>query len=234
MNDVKDPDFQRRREKAMAEVQLLDKDTIHSHPEREAFFENVYQRADGDPAAIPWADLKAKHKLEEWLSANAPHRGCAIDVGCGLGDNAQALMDAGYQTTGFDFSAEAIQWALSRFPNSPVTFTVADLFDVPKDWIERFDLVHECYTLQSIPPETLEKSIPSVVSLVRPGGTLLVYTRVREDNSEVDGPPWPLEETKLKTFFELGLELLNREEFVLERPPDRVIPHVFSVWRKPL
>ena len=55
--NTKDPEFQKRRELAMAEVQLLDRDVIHDNPEREQFFEAVYDRAEGDAAAIPWADL---------------------------------------------------------------------------------------------------------------------------------------------------------------------------------
>ncbi len=92
--------------------------------------------------------------------------------------------------------------------------------------------MHECYTLQSIPPETLVNSIPSVASLVAPNGILLVYTRIREDESEVEGPPWPLEERKVMSFVDQGLELVSREDFILERP-DRDIPHSFCVWRRP-
>ncbi|MEM7216084.1 MAG: class I SAM-dependent methyltransferase [Pseudomonadota bacterium] len=232
MNDTKDRDFWSRREKAMAEVQLLDRDVIHNNPEREAFFETVYHRAQGDAAAVPWADLEAKHKLAEWLSGNLPANGRAIDVGCGLGDNAEALVRAGYRTSAFDFSQEAIDWSERRFPGSSVEYRVADLFNLPSEWLGVFDLVHECYTLQSIPPETLAKSVPAVCSLVAPGGTLLVYTRVRPDGGEVDGPPWPLEESTTKSFENHGLELVSRETFDLARQ-ERTIPHVFSVWNRP-
>ncbi|MEM9278589.1 MAG: methyltransferase domain-containing protein [Pseudomonadota bacterium] len=230
--DTKDPEFLKRREKAMAEVQLLDKDVIHNNPEREAFFETVYDRAEGDAAAVPWADLAAKHKLAEWLEANPDHKGRAMDVGCGLGDNAEALTEAGYQTSAFDFSPKAIDWATSRFPDSSVEYRIADLFNLPAEWDQAFELVHECYTLQSIPPETLEKSIPAVANLVAPGGILLVYTRIRPEGGEVDGPPWPLEEAKAMSFDLHGLELVSREDFELERP-GRTIPHVFCVWRRP-
>ena len=229
---TKDPEFQKRREQAMAEVQLLDRDVIHDNPEREQFFETVYDRAEGDAAAIPWADLAAKHKLADWLAQNGHHSGRAIDVGCGLGDNAEALANAGYETTAFDFSPKAIDWAKSRFPASSVKYSVGDLFDLPREWLGKFDLVHECYTLQSIPPETLEKSMPAIASLVAPGGLLLVYTRVRPNAGEVDGPPWPLEADTAMSFDEYGLELLSREEFILERP-DKTIPHLFCVWCRP-
>lgn len=203
---------------------------------REAFFETVYENADGDAAMVPWADLAAKDRLTQWLEANSlPHdapKARAVDVGCGLGDNAEALASAGYQTLGFDFSPKAINWAKQRFSHSAVEYAHGDLFNLPQDWLGAFDLVHECYTLQSIPPETLDHSIPAVASLLAPGGTLLVYTRVRNDGEAAEGPPWPLEQSRVMAFKDHGLELVSREDFDLERP-DKTIAHAFCVWRRP-
>ena len=226
-------EFKARQEALKSEINKLDKDSLHSLPEREKFFEDVYNNAEGDAAAVPWADLAAKDKLAQWLQENPDHEGRAIDVGCGLGDNAEALSEAWYETIGFDFSPKAIAWAKGRFPESDVTYRQMDLFELPQEWLGAFDLVHECYTLQSIPSETLEKSIPAVASLVAPEGFLLVYSRIREDGGSVESPPWPLEESKLMSFTDHGLELVSREDFILERP-DRKIPHVFCVWRRPL
>ena len=232
MTNQTDEDFKKRREAMKAVINKMDEDTVHSMPEREAFFENVYHNAEGDAAAIPWADMAAKDRLAKWLLENQTHHGSAIDVGCGLGDNAEALAEAGYRTIGFDFSAKAISWARQRFEDSSVSYNQADLFNLPPEWLGKFDLVHECYTLQSIPPETLSKSIPGVASLVARNGILLVYTRVREDSSEVEGPPWPIEMSTVLAFENHGLELVSREDFILERP-DRDILHSFCVWRRP-
>lgn len=232
MTSETEDDFQKRREAMKAQINKLDADVVHTMPEREAFFQDVYNNAEGDVAAVPWAELAAKDKLANWLLENPEHEGRAIDVGCGLGDNAEALSEAWFETIGFDFSAKAISWAKQRFEDSDVTYRQADLFDLPQEWLGAFDLVHECYTLQSIPSEMLVNSIPSVVSLVAPDGILLVYTRIREDESAVEGPPWPLEERKVMAFESHGLELVSREDFVLERP-DRDISHVFCVWRRP-
>lgn len=225
-------EFLKRRDAMKLEINKLDRDTIHSMPEREVFFETVYENADGDAAGVPWADLAAKNELSNWLEDNPDHNGRAIDIGCGLGDNAHALAQSGYDTTAFDFSPKAIAWAKERFPDSRVSFHVEDMFKLPSEWLGNFDLVHECYTLQSIPSETLEKSIPAVASLLAPGGLLLVYTRVREDGEDVEGPPWPLEKTKAMSFTEQGLEQVSCKAFILEWK-GRQIPHVFCVWRKP-
>lgn len=227
--------FLKRRDAMKLEINKLDEDTVHSMPEREAFFETVYENAKGDAAGVPWADLAAKGALIKWLKDNpqyvSQNMSRAVDVGCGLGDNAEALAQAGYETLGFDFSKKAIAWAKQRFSKSSVSYEEGDLFDLPKKWVGTFDLVHECYTLQSIPPETLEKSIPAVVSLLAPGGILLVYTRLRKDDEDVEGPPWPLEESKASSFADYGLELVSQEDFILEWR-ERQIPHIFAVWRR--
>ena len=182
-----DADFEMRREAAKDRINQIDRGQLSENPKRSEFFETVYDQADGDAAMVPWADLKAKDRLIEWLQGKTELGGSALDIGCGLGDNAELLAQHGYKTTAFDFSPKAIDWALKRFPNSMVEYHVADLFDLPKKWLGSFDLVHECYTLQSIPPETLKRSIPAIASLVKAGGTLLVYSRWRGDGESVDG-----------------------------------------------
>ena len=232
MSDHPDPDFLARRDAAKDRINEMDRELLRENPRRELFFESVYEQADGDPVGVPWADLVAKDKLVGWLSGNAIHSGCAIDVGCGLGDNAEALAAAGYETTAFDFSPRAIEWALKRFPETRVDYLVADMFDLPGEWAGKFDLVHECYTLQSIPPETLAKSIPAIAALVAPGGILLVYSRLVEDGTVTEGPPWPLQRAALAAFDQFGLEQVEVDEFDLVRP-DKTIAHQFAVWRRP-
>lgn len=203
-----------------------------SLPERRAFFKDIYRRAGDDARQVPWADLAAKAKLNEWLVRNPGGGLTAIDIACGLGDNAEALARAGYDTTAFDLSDHAIRWAKKRFPNTTVDYTTADLFALPDEWRGAFDLVNECYTLQSLSPDMLEETARAVASLVRPGGTLLVYARWREDGAEVDGPPWPLEKSRLRVFAGLGLELCDEDLFTVDRP-GRKVPNCFAVWRRP-
>ncbi|QKV18415.1 class I SAM-dependent methyltransferase [Oricola thermophila] len=200
--------------------------------ERRGFFKDIYRRAGGDPGLIPWADLAAKATLHEWLVRH-PGQGrlTAIDIACGLGDNADALARAGYVTTAFDLSEHAIGWARRRFPDSGVEFVVADLFALPESWRGAFDLVNECYTLQSLSPDMLDDTAASIASLVRPGGTLLVYARWREDGAQVEGPPWPLEKSRLRVFEELGFTLSGEKLFTVDRH-GRKVPHSFAVWKR--
>lgn len=226
-----DDDFLRRREAARKAVNALDAGDADGAPDRAAFFNTVYEQAHGDAAFVPWADLEPKPQLLQWLARNPGEGRRAIDIACGLGDNAEALAAAGYSTAAFDLSADAIAWARRRFPDSTVDYRVADLLDLPADWRDGFDLVNECYTLQSVPPRMLDPMVPAVAGLVAPGGTLLVYARMRADDAQADGPPWPLRHAEIMRFSGLGLELVAREAFDLRRS-DRVIAHWFCEWRR--
>lgn len=227
-----DTDFEKRRENAKEKINRLDQNQVYEEPKRQAFFNQVYENANRDAASVPWADLKAKSYLLQWLKRNNGINLSAIDVACGLGDNAQALANAGYKTTAFDVSQEAVEWTVKRFPNSSVSYSKADIFKLPNHWIEQFDVVHECYTLQALSPVTLEEAARAIASLVKPGGTLLVYTRTREDGSYADGPPWPLQKTDCDIFSRLGFEKISQENFDLKKGV-RLIPHSFTHWKKP-
>jgi len=231
-NEQKDADFAARRAKAREEVNKLDRDTIHSEPERGAFFNTVYDRANDDAAQIPWADLAPKPHIETWLKANPGDGQTALDIACGLGDNAEAIAAAGYNTTAFDLSQTAIDWANKRFVNSSVKYLAASLFEPSVEWSAGFDLVNECYTLQALPPQMLDKTANAIAQLVKPGGTLLVYSRMRHNIEEPDGPPWPLHESDLLRFADLGFSLIKDERFEIIRG-DRKIPHQFAHWHKP-
>ena len=230
--DPDDPEFQQRQQALKARVNRLDRETLANDPGRGAFFETVYDQAEGDPAGIPWADLRPKDRLIDWLAANPGKGRSAIDVACGLGDNAEAISDAGYTTAAFDGSAKAIDWARQRFPRSRVDYQVANLLKLPQTWRGRFDLVDECYTIQSVPPPLHEAMTRAIASLVRPGGTLLVYTRVRPEGSPADGPPWPLTPMETGLLEVLGFREHAGERFDLVRIDGSLSPHLFAVWRR--
>ncbi len=194
-------------------------------------FDALYESARGDPALIPWADQEAHPVLAEWLAANGPHRGRALEVGCGLGDNALALSRAGYDVTAFDISPSAVRWARKRWRQTPVTFVAANLFDAPRQWRQAFDFVHETYTLQSLPLDIRASAFAPLASFLKPGGRMLVICRARGDDEPAAGPPWPLSEAELNGFSDAGLVRLSLEPFIIAGRKD--VPHFLSVWQKP-
>lgn len=195
-----------------------------------AWFDALYARADGKPGHVPWEQAAPRFKLEEWLQANPGDGARAVDVGCGLGDNARRLAAAGYDVTGFDISETAASWAARRHadfspsPHAPagrLAFQAADLFSLPSEWVGAFDLVHETYNLQAMPPARVADAMAAVATLVAPGGRLLVMTRLHTGEAVPDGPPWPLTEAQLARFEDAapGLVLSETEDFDDHRDP---------------
>lgn len=225
----KDEDFMARRGKARDRIRQELGLGIEPD-ERQTWFENVYDLADGDPAGVPWADTEPRAPLVRWLNAQSleQNQGYAIDVACGLGDNAEALSEAGFKTTAFDFSKKAILWAKRRFAKTKVNYEVADLFDMPRDWLSAFNLVHETYTIQALQGDMRRKAIRAIASLVAPRGRLLVITRSRDEGEEVEGPPWPLDRTEISAFEKYGLELTRLDDF--EEIRDRPIRHFLAEY----
>lgn len=183
-----------------------------------SWFETLYADADGDTAQIPWARLTIHPYLQAWITEEkiTGNGSSALVIGCGLGDDGEALEKLGFQVTAFDVSPEAIAWCKRRFPDSEVNYLVADLFALDPAWKGKFDLVVESRTIQALPLSVRKEAIAAMAPLVALGGKLVVITRYRDTEAEPDGPPWALSELDLKEFQELGLQEVHRQEFVDE------------------
>jgi SAM-dependent methyltransferase len=187
------------------------------------WFEALYARAGEDTSLIPWADLKANPNLIAWLDQNhAALSGRALKVGCGLGDDAEELARRGFETTAFDISESAVAWCRRRFPRSPVTYAVADLFSAPTGWEAGFDFVLESYTLQVLPPGLRADAVRRICSFVARGGMLLVIARGREPGEPEGKMPWPLTKGEVLFFKAQGLKEISFEDYTDgEDPPVR-------------
>ena len=200
------------------------------------WFEELYAGAKGDASLIPWADEEPHEALVEWMATAGQKQGGgkkALDVGCGLGDNAVFMAQNGYEVTAIDLSQSAIDWAKKRFADSGVNFRQVDLFQLPDDLVGQFDLVHETYTLQALPREVRPQLYKALTSLLAPNGRLLVISRSRPEEVVPDGPPWELAKSELDEFLKLGLEEVSVYEFEEVRPEGRLIPHWRIEYQKP-
>lgn len=229
MNDQSD-----NRQSGNAAHQLADsiQRSADERGDRLAWFDELYRAAKGDTALVPWAKLEPHPALAEWIARSGHlHEGAAMDVGCGLGDNAEYLSEAGYDVTAFDLSATAIDWARRRHPATRVAYHSADLFDLPAAWRGAFGLVHECYTIQALEADIRPGAMAQIASLVAPGGTLLVICRSRQDHESAEGPPWPLSSAELSPFVDAGLEQTGLERLTVTQ--DRTIAHIRATYRRP-
>jgi SAM-dependent methyltransferase len=188
------------------------------------WFEALYAQAEGDSSTISWADLTPNPNLVEWLDANcAPAEGgSALTIGCGLGDDAEELAARGLDTNALDISSTAIDWCRRRFPESSVTYLVADLFRAPTEWQGAFSLVVESYTLQVLPPDLRREAIQRIMGFVAPRGTLLVIARGRETTDPEGNLPWPLTREEMDSFCDSGFTEVSFEDYLdQEDPPVR-------------
>ncbi len=206
--------FEQQPEALRNQVRFLATESLQNS-DPTGWFETLYLEAKGDVEKVPWARLTLHPYLQDWLEKYPPQTEgkSAVVIGCGLGDDAEALAKLGFKVAAFDISPTAIEWCQQRFPNSPVTYAVADLFELNSAWKNHFDFVVESRTIQALPLKLRAETVKAIASLVAKNGTLLVVTRVRENDAEPDGPPWPLSERELSQFQAFGLQEIRRDSF---------------------
>jgi Thiopurine S-methyltransferase (TPMT) len=192
-----------------------------------AWFERLYSAASEGTAAVPW-DRGGPHPIfRAWVDAR-PLDGDgrrALVVGCGLGDDAELVGSAGFDTVAFDISPTAIAIARRRYPDSPVEYVVRSLFDLPDEWVAGFDFVFESQTVQSMPESVRPEATAAVASTVAPGGSLLVIAAALDEGEPDDGPPWPLTRPQVDAFATAGLQAVEVEHLVGPAGP------TIWVWR---
>lgn len=114
-----------------------------------AAHEQVYQKMKADgvptwdqrdkPTAI---DPHDRRFLEDALAQSwAPGKGRALELGCGTGPLTRWLADRGFETTGVDISATAIEMAKEQSEGSGIEFFQADLCKISPKRLGRFDLI---------------------------------------------------------------------------------------------
>ena len=180
------------------------------------WFEELYSGAQGNESAIPWAKSTVNANLARWIEQhNLRGEGkTALVVGCGLGDDAEALAELGYKVTGFDISSTAIAWCQKRFRDSKVNYLVDDLLQPQTIVNYSYDLVLESYTLQALPAEVRPQGMKSIAQLLKDKGTLLVICRGRDANEPAEELPYPLTKEELAYFEELGLKQVRFEDYI--------------------
>ncbi|MDT7571680.1 MAG: hypothetical protein QOE05_1854 [Actinomycetota bacterium] len=186
------------------------------------WFEELYAAADRGEAVVPWADLAPNPVLVRELDALDVAGLRTLVVGCGYGDDAAFLADAGAQVTAFDVSPSAVERCRARFPRLDVSWVAADAVAPPAAWQSAYDLVVEIFTLQVLPPAEREAAGFALGRCVAPGGRFFVCCRAREPEDPLGSMPWPLTTDEVHALAVDGLAVERFEDFLDdEMPPVR-------------
>ena len=178
---------------------------MKAHNKASAWFDDLYKNNKETQENIPWARQAVNPLLQSYLDNDAEHKGRALVIGCGLGDDAIALEMAGYDVVAIDVSQTALNLAKERFQDSSIQFIKQDIFE----YDEQFDFVFEALTIQSLPIEFREQMITAVAGRVAEGGKLLLVAHQRDEI--LNGPPWPLTLEEINMFKSQGLTELSHE-----------------------
>lgn len=182
---------------------------MQEHNKASAWFDDLYKEHEENHENIPWARKDVNPLLQTYLESYKEHKGKALVIGCGLGDDAYALDKAGYDVLAIDISQTALNLAKKRFSDSRIVFEKQDIFDMPQKYHENFDFVFEALTIQSLPLEFRDKMIKAVTNTVAKDGQLLVVAHQLNGNN--DGPPWPLTHDDISLFTTHGMKELSFE-----------------------
>ena len=107
-----------------------------------------------------------------------PNTGKALDLGCGNGKTVSTLSDAGYEVTGIDFSAVAIEQCRERFKGSE--FFVGTICDMPFD-DESFDYITAVHVLEHLDDGSLSRAVSEIRRILKPSGYVFVRCFTERD-----------------------------------------------------
>ena len=123
----------------------------------------------------PWVG-GPRHELVTLVTGGTLTPGRAIDLGCGVGDNAIFLAQHGFTVTGVDFAPAAIHRARAKARDAgiDVNFIVDDLTRL-RHVSGPFDLLVDYGTLDDLDSRGRDAYVREVVPLTRPGTRFLLW-----------------------------------------------------------
>ncbi len=132
-----------------------------------------------------------------------------LELGCGNGVDSIAFGEKGHKVIGIDISPDAIKLAKKNSKLSNVTFEVGDAEKLKfKD--SQFDLVYSMAVLHS---SDLEKSVPELSRVLKPGGKalLFLYQKTEYEYNDATEENFGYGESE-SLFKDNGLKVLSKDK----------------------
>lgn len=118
----------------------------------------------------PWTELRLA-AVRDLVEPEAGDR--VLDLGCAAGAITHFLSEQGCETVGVDAEPLAIETARRLFPG--LTFEVADVASLPFP-AESFDKAVAADLVEHLDDATFGRMLAEAMRVLRPGGTLSIYT----------------------------------------------------------
>ena len=107
-----------------------------------------------------------------WLSPDST----VLDIGCGQGEIAAWLAEAGFYTTGLDFAPTAIARCKATYQQKRVRFVVGDVCK-NLDWLQPFDCLFDRGCLHGLSEPCAKQYILNISNCLKVGGKFLLLYR---------------------------------------------------------
>jgi len=127
---------------------------------------------------VPWDGHPLPKSLQDLVEGeNALAAGTALDIGCGTGDNSIYLAKHGWQVTGVDFVAKAVDKARAKASANKldIKFAQADATRLTSEGVgANFDLIVDNGCLHGMSAEDRDGYVREVAAVAAPSGRLLL------------------------------------------------------------
>ncbi|KYG70570.1 hypothetical protein AZI85_01105 [Bdellovibrio bacteriovorus] len=167
--------------------------------EKETYWSSIYKE-EANPG---WNLGEPAEALKDMIPRLKIARSRVLVLGCGEGHDAALFAAAGHFVTAVDISPEAIERAKKNYGHlSNLTFVEADLFKLPRDYDQAFDIVfeHTCYC--AINPAKRQELVKVWNRVLVSGGHLMgvFFTFEKRQGPPYGGTEWELRQ-RLKSHY---------------------------------
>ena len=150
----------------------------------------------------PWDQGSVPGELADFVAQRGSDR-CLIP-GCGVGHEVRAMVDAGWQVTAIDFSAEAVAAAQQQLGGLAQHVQQADFFAFAPP--APLDIIYERAFLCALPRAHWPAVAARWASLLPAGAELVGYFYF---DTNPNGPPFGIERTQLAALMQGAFELVE-------------------------
>lgn len=161
------------------------------------FWTERYQQED-----TGWELNQAAPALVDMLPRLKLPRSRVLVLGCGSGNDAAYFAQQGHIVTAVDISAEALNRAKSKYSGLSIQWVQADIFKLPPQFKESFDLIFEHTCFCAINPEDRSKLVQIWTQLLAPNGLLMgvFYVMDKAGGPPFGGSEWEVRKRLQKSF----------------------------------